>query len=299
MLNVTNTRVATIPTQRIFMLAMLLSLLVLAGCASGPQVKAQQAPNPEQIQERSQQLMASADAAWQRGDDERALREYVAIIRLQPDNEAALYRIAMLQDRRGETEAAHSAYADVLKLNPNHAGANEGVGLALLRQKKNQQAQLHLQKAIAADAQRWRAYNALGVLADLEKRSADADSYYRQALQLRPEESMLHSNIAYSNYLDGDYKNALIHLERALKADPNNQTAWANLALVSVRLGRGDQGVRAFTEIMEPYRAHNNIGYLYFLNGEKDKAREHLETAMEMSPSYYALAKQNLDRLQY
>lgn len=276
---------------------LLLAMVALStGCASlgSKSYRAESQPQPEVMAE---SLISSADAALRAGDDDRALMGYVAALEYQPGNASLRYQIGNIHERKGDVGNALQAYSDVLKSQPGHTGAMEGLGLMLIRSRQHTQARSYLERVVAADVNRWRAHNGLGVIADIQREPEQARTHYTAALKVAPQESMLHNNLGYSYYLTGDFRNAVIHFERALVADADNQVAWANLGLVNVRLGNANGGVQAFGEIMEAHRAHNNVGYLFYRDGDMTSARSHLEKAINMSPSYYTVAHQNLQRV--
>ena len=66
----------------------------------------------------------------------------------------------------GKTEQALQAYLQVVALNPSHAGGQEGVGLEYMALQAMDRARPYLMAAVALDSKRWRAHNALGILAD-------------------------------------------------------------------------------------------------------------------------------------
>lgn len=289
-------------TMALQLAVLFLALVFTTGCAamaSFPSASSKQkAPSEAEKRDQSRIMVASGNAALIAGDDRKALMDYVAALQLNPEDVEVRIKVGQLHERRGDSQAALKAYNDVLRMQPTHPVALEGAGLALIRNQQANQAKTLLEQAIAQDSHRWRAYNGLGVIADLNRDPGNASVYYRKALALQPQMSMLHNNLGYSRYLAGDYTMAVVHFERALKANPDNKTAWANLGLVKVRMGNVHAGMGAFVEIMEPYRAHNNVGYLSYMSGDYDTARTHLKEAIAQSPSYYALAEQNLARVE-
>jgi Flp pilus assembly protein TadD len=52
------------------------------------------------------------------------------------------------------------------------------------------------------------------------------------------------------------------------------------------------------SEVLPQHVAHNNVGYIAMLKGEYRLAREHLKSAMRLSPRYYEKADENLQRLE-
>ena len=280
-----------------------LTLLLLAMLGSGCSAmasksttditKSESLPDPV----KAQQAVARGDVAARSGNNDAALMEYVAALQMDPQSADIRYRIGVVHTSRGDQKAAQQAYADAVNADPKHAGALEGLGLSLLRTQQSQQARDLLTRSLAQDDKRWRAHSGLGVLADLAHDPATAARHYQAALQLQPQHPDLHNNMGYSRYLAGDYPAAVRHFEQVLGYDNDNSTAWSNLALVKVRQGDYSGAVSAFSEILAPHEAYNNVGYLLYKAGKMNEAKWHLQRAIALSPSYYAVAQQNLARV--
>ncbi len=134
------------------------------------------------------------------------------------------------------------------------------------------------------------------MIADLEKQYDRAAAHYQQALRIRPDQPLVLNNLGYSSYLRGDREVAQQYLEQALRHDPNYPLAWENLGLVHTRRGDYAAAKAAFMRSMTEAQALNNIGYICMLDGRYDKAEEFFKTAIELSPSYYSMAHENLRR---
>ncbi len=246
----------------------------------------------------AQPLIERAQRAARNGDVDAALVDYVEALRMRPDSADIRASIGALHEQRGDLAAARQAYEDALKIDPRSASALEGVGLILLKSHQPDAARSYLQQAVAADPRRWRAQVGLGVLSDLAHLPAQAQTFYRAAMQQRPNDASLLNNYGYSMYLAGNYRAAASTFERALAINPDYAVAWSNLALARVRMGDYRGGVQAFNETMKPYQAYNNVGYLLYMKGDLGAARQYLQQAIALSPSYYALAQQNLERVE-
>jgi Flp pilus assembly protein TadD len=243
-------------------------------------------------------LLDRAQVAERNGDVDAALVDYVEALRVQPDSADIRARIGALHERRGDLASARQAYEDALKIDPRSAPALQGLGLILLKSHQPDAARSVLQRAVAIDPSLWRAQVGLGVLSDLAQLPAQAQAHYRAAMQQRPNEPTLLNNFGYSLYLAGNYPAAAATFERALAINPDYAVAWSNLALARVRMGDYRGGVQAFNETMKPYQAYNNVGYLLYMKGDLGAARQYLQQAIALSPSYYALAQQNLERVE-
>ena len=85
--------------------AALCALLVLSACA--PQAKVP-APDPQM---RSQALIDSGNVAFKAKDYEGAARRYASAVAIRPDDPAAHYGLGMALSRLGRDDEAREAYA--------------------------------------------------------------------------------------------------------------------------------------------------------------------------------------------
>lgn len=286
-------------------------LLVLGGCATGPNVKGSSDQYSSLYSGKSTLAYATqfpsssakeanqrGDEALRRGDTDLALFHYVSALELEGGDPDTLYKIGKIHDSRGNLGSAQLAYQMTLKLSGDHAGALEGAGLILLQNRQYDAAGNKLARAVEIDPNRWRAHNGLGVLADLREDYTVATSHYSAALKVNPNSPQLFNNFAYSRYLDGDLDAAQENLQYALNKDPRYERAWMNLGLMHTRRGQYNEALNAFRQVMSDAEAWNNIGYLCMMDGKYDEAESFIIQAITMSPNYYANAHENLKRVQ-
>jgi tetratricopeptide (TPR) repeat protein len=65
----------------------------------------------------------------------------------------------------------------------------------------------------------------------------EAEKCYARALELKPEYAELHASIGALYIHQGNYHQALTHLEKAVRLDKNLAVAWANLSLACATVG--------------------------------------------------------------
>lgn len=137
-------------------------------------------------------------------------------------------------------------------------------------------------------------YNSLGIIADLRKEFWLAQFYYELAIQIQPQNPSPYNNVGYSYYLSEQWEEAEKRYRKALKLDANYEGAWRNLGLLYTRQGRYHKALDTFSRIMEEPEAYNTVGYLCMLSKRYEQAEQFFEKAIDLSPSYYLLARQNL-----
>ncbi|MGH8509849.1 MAG: tetratricopeptide repeat protein [Gammaproteobacteria bacterium] len=275
-------------------------LFIIALASEGCATLLSQAPSEsgaETDAKKAELAMLRGDQALRRGNVDQGLLEYVRALRWDPDRFEAHYMIGNIHSYKGNPALAEKAYRRVLDLSEGHAGAAEGLGLALLRQKKYDEADASLKRAVAADAKRWRAHNGLGVISDMRRDYSAAETHYLAALDVQPGMPMLLTNLGYSKYAAGDWSTAQFYFERALAQDQNHQKAWSNLGLLFVRRGQFGKAMDAFTKIMPEAQASNNVGYLCMMDGKYQLAEQYFVEAIRQSPSYNEAAYRNLDKV--
>lgn len=90
---------------------------------------------------------------------------------------------------------------------------------------------------------------------------------------------------------------ALERVNAYLSANPKNAEAMFMRGVILVELGKRDDAIKSFTDLTEKYpnlpEPYNNLAVLYADQGQYDKARKALESAIKTHPSY-ATAHENL-----
>lgn len=118
-----------------------------------------------------------------------------------------------------------------------------------------------------------------------------------QAQSVAPAESAIAHADALKIYRSGERSRALARVDKALSADPKDTQLRFFRGVLLTELGRRDEAIilfrqmiQDFPELPEPY---NNLAVLQASGGDLDSARETLESATRVLPSY-GLAHENL-----
>jgi DNA-binding transcriptional MerR regulator len=133
-----------------------------------------------------------------------------------------------LEETGAPVELAVEAYLKVLELNPVAAGALVNLGTIYYRQRKFAEAERYYRQAIVADPSYPLAQFNLGNLYDEQGRVAEALEYYRRALSLNPNYADAHFNLALLCERTSDNLKAVHHWKAYLKLDGSGQ--WAEIA---------------------------------------------------------------------
>lgn len=118
----------------------------------------------------------------------------------------------------------------------------------------------------------WRLLSAQGTILDQLGRHADARAAYAGALNIRPDEPTVLSNLGMSYVLEGNLVEAERTLRQAVaggqRVDPRVR---GNLALVVGLQGRFDEAMQIARQDLSPQEAEANISYLRQMLSEADR----------------------------
>lgn len=144
------------------------------------------------------------------------------------ESEAWFQKGLDLEETGAPIDQAVDAYLKVVELNPSAAGALVNLGTIYYRQRKFAEAEEYYRQAIDADAQYPLAQFNLGNLYDEQGRLPEAFLHYRRALELSPNYADAHFNLALLHERTGDTLKAVHHWQAYLKLDSAGQ--WADIA---------------------------------------------------------------------
>lgn len=108
----------------------------------------------------------------------------------------------------------------------------------------------------------WKLVSAEGAILDQLNQKDQARQLYRKALELKPNEPSILSNLGMSYLLEGDLRTAETYL-RSAAAQPNaDSRVRQNLALAVGLQGRFDEAEKIASQELPPDQAQANVAYL-------------------------------------
>lgn len=196
--------------------------------------------------EQLRQAEESAGKAYERSPKDKSVgMNYASVLMMTGKNTQAL---AVMQ----QIAIANPADRDVL--------AAYGKSQAAAGQLE--QALSTIQRAQTPDRPDWRLYSAEGAVLDQLGRSNEARSRYRQALDLKPNDPSVLSNLGMSYVLSSDPRTAETYLQSAIAQPGADSRVRQNLALVVGLQGRFAEAERIAVQELSPQQAQANLTYL-------------------------------------
>ena len=242
------------------------------------------------------EAMAKASLAYRDREFDKSQFYLVRALKFDVTDVNVLAQIGNLHVLQGNGLLAGRAFNFALQHDPQHAESLQGLGLLYFRAGNDDKARELLELSVAGSAGMWRAYNALGVIADRDKNYELALEYYNTALEIQPRSDSILVNRGYSRYLNKNYHDAALDFYEVAKRS-DNPKAWRNLAMVYARQGWYDAALESYMEVLDAPEAHNQIGAIAMDNGDTDAALFFLNEAVRLSPTYFANAEKNLAEL--
>ncbi|HXV74919.1 MAG TPA: tetratricopeptide repeat protein, partial [Candidatus Polarisedimenticolaceae bacterium] len=141
------------------------------------------------------------------------------------------------------------------------------------------------------------ARNFLGAVYTEMGRIDDAEYQFREALEdpAYPTPEKVYLNLALAYVAQGRDEEAISELRTAVELNPKFYKAHYELASLLDRVGRIDEAAREYEVARPDYRNvgefHYRLGFVYFRLGDRARARESLERAIEVAPGSNSAAQ--------
>ncbi|HWW83774.1 MAG TPA: tetratricopeptide repeat protein, partial [Vicinamibacterales bacterium] len=283
--------------------------------------------------------IASAELAAARHNEQSAISDYQRALRLDPDSMPALNELVDREVRTGHRAEARQALDAALAKQPDRVEllVLAGKVYASVDQMK---AEKYLSRAIQIDPASIDAYamlggvyltrgklgsardqfveltkrqpksiqprTMLGILAQSQGKSEEAEGWYQKALQIDPRAAVASNNLAWL-YAEQNRELGMAQelAEAAHASMPNQLEVTDTLGWVYLKRQSVARAIPLFQRCLdvEPENAgyHYHLGMAFAQNGEDRKARIELEQALKLKPDFEgaAQAKKLLQQLAY
>jgi tetratricopeptide (TPR) repeat protein/tRNA A-37 threonylcarbamoyl transferase component Bud32 len=222
------------------------------------------------------------------GEFERALAE-------QPSSIDALLGLADAYRATG-SPMAEATYRRALALQPSYWAVYNQFGFFYYRSGRYADAIPMFRQAIRRRPDSVRVYNNLGAALFKIDRFAEARQAYQSSVRISPSDGA-YTNLGNLEYYVGNYRAAAAAFEEATKLTPGKYLYWANLAdayrwtpeLASRAPEAYEKAAHLAVEELslnpDNAAAHATLAICYAKLGRMDRARRHIERALEIEPT--------------
>ena len=251
------------------------------------------APRPKTVDER----LAEAERLLAEGHGAQAIWSYTQAHRADPSNPKPRARIGFVEVSR-DPQRAEAIFAEIVRDHPDSAEAHAGLGLARFAQNRLGPAREELERAVELDPDSASSLYWLAVVYDLLDRPERARELAERAHALAPKDAHIVNNLGVSYLVAGEFEKAEQAFRAAMLLDPDDPATHNNLGLAVGRQGRYDEALAQFRLVGAEPAALNNLGYLYYLNGEHARAIEQFERSLKLGGGDRLTVVKNLQAAQ-
>ena len=158
---------------------------------------------------------------------EEALKEYLLLIKLEPQEADYFYQAGMLFEKRDKSDKASNYFRKAIELNPKHSDSHYHLGYILYRNKKPVEAKVELETALKIQPDNYKAYYYVGKLLKDNHEYVPALTAFEKA-QRDPEQkikALVERGGCYMSMSSLD--KAITELDRAVKLSASESTPEA------------------------------------------------------------------------
>jgi tetratricopeptide (TPR) repeat protein len=234
------------------------------------------------------------------GKLDKAEKEYIESIRINPDNPGVHNNLGVLLHDLERYDEAEKEYRESIRINPDDAEVHYNLGVLLQDLERYEEAEKECREAIRINPDLAEAHNNLGVLLKDLERYEEAEKELREAIRINPDYAKAHNNLG--NLLKDlkRFKEAEKELREAIKINPDDAAAHNNLGALLDDLERFEEAEKEYREAIrinpDYVEVHYNLGVLLDdLERFKEAEKEYRE-AIKINPDL-AEAHNNLGTL--
>ncbi len=189
----------------------------------------------------------------------------------------------------GHLEEAEAAFRQARELEPTRAAVYHNLGEVFSRRGQSGEAIANFRKAIQLAPQEPESYLRLAALESQLKRFHDAEQTLNQLLRLRPRNADAHLLLGRVARERDDRALAEKHLRQYVRLRPKDPKGWGELGTALLRDEKSREGEALLKRALaiDPSLGivHYNLGLLYSLRGDHQRAKPYLETAVRLLPA--------------
>ena len=207
-----------------------------------------------------------------------------------PQDAEAWFLLGAIQGQLGNYSDAENSCRTALKLQPNQPALHYNLAITLLRQQQADAAIPHLRQAIGLNPGYIEAHLELGNALQLTGEHAESLACYEQAMRLNPNIAAIHFNAGNANRELHQWNEAIACYQRALQLQPDLVPAYVELSKILIRLYRLQETVellsKALSVLPNAAEIHFNLGLAYQEQGEAERAQACYQRTLDLDSKH-------------
>jgi tetratricopeptide (TPR) repeat protein len=182
--------------------------------------------------------MAAGDV--QKESLDKAVEQFEAILKLQPDDSYSALWLARLYRFENQHDASERVLRGILRHEPDNGQALEQLSQLLIDEGRSQEA-VNLLSQAAGDSSSPDLYDLLGDAYSQQKDYAKAEHSYRKAVEEEPEEASHRHGLGQALIAQDKYAEALEQFKKLSELEPGTADNYLRMSELYRRLGQFDQ----------------------------------------------------------
>jgi len=224
-------------------------------------------------------------------ENEKAIKEFQKAIKLDPDNEDALFNLACTYSDVGDFQKGYETFKKLINKNPKHVNAFNNLALMFARQGKFNDALFIYEKGIEQNPDIALLYNNRGNIYFEMGNYVEALKNFKKASDLDPIYSERLYHLGISSYLKEESSgidDAIKELEQSAKKNMHKAKDMHDLGVAYMERKMYDKAIEAFNNALkiDPnyMSAYINLGYVFQYKEDYIKAIQSFEKAIILNP---------------
>jgi len=171
--------------------------------------------------------------AWfQTGTWKNGITLFTHTIKITHNNSIAYCGLGQALDRHGKYDEAVRYYLKALQINPNYADAHYELGVTLERQGHSTESLRHYFKALRIKPNYAKVHNNIGVILSKQGKPKEALDHYQKAIQIRPDYAIAYYNLGKIYARHDRVMKAITNYQKALQSNFNMTQALYQLSWI-------------------------------------------------------------------
>ena len=229
--------------------------------------------------------------AWScKGDNDKAIADYTAAIRLNPKEAVTFYDRGLAYENKGDHGKAIADYTAAIQLNPKDADAFCDRGIAYENKGDHDKAISDFTEAIQLDPKSAEAYIWRGVAYESKGDNDKGITDLNEAIRLNPKYAEAYFNRGWAYGQKGDFDKAITDYTEAIRVKPKYAKAYCNRGIEYGQKGDLDKAIADCTAVIrldpKDFIAYGTRGCAYRDKGDYGKAISDYTEAIRLNPKY-------------
>lgn len=226
----------------------------------------------------------------ERGETDRAIAQYISVLRQQPENDHINARVGVLYKDQNNLVEAEKYLRRALTLEPKSLHYTQLLADVVIGQGNIAEGEKLLRQRVQLDSGNDLAHWKMGSFLERQGRLDDAGTFYRQAIQADPKDAGNYSSLGNLLHRQGNYAEAEAQYREAIRLDPTDPF-YSRMLSETLRqqgkLNEAEQFLKQAQKLDKTSLSTRWLGYFYDDTGRLEDAEKTYRQALAKDSKDY------------